>query len=151
MAAGLTVAAARLGELRAYFETALAARVEAQDGHRVEIDAALSARGATVGLIEMLDKAGPYGSGHPEPVFAFPNHRIAFADVVGKGHVRVSLTAPEGTALKAIAFRAAGTALGDGLIAARGRLLHVAGSLVVDTYRGRRDPNLRIVDAAVPD
>ena len=150
MAAGLTIQMTRLGELRAFLETHLREPVLAHDGHHLDIDAALSARGATVELIELLDQAGPYGAGHPEPMFAFPNHRIAYADVVGNGHVRMTLASADGGMLKAIAFRAAGTALGDGLIAARGRSLHVAGMLSVDSWQERRQPSLRVVDAAEP-
>jgi single-stranded-DNA-specific exonuclease len=150
MAAGLTVEMARLGELRAFLESTLKEPVQAHDGHRLEIDAALTARGATVDLIEMIEKAGPFGAGHPEPAFALPNHRIAYADVVGNGHVRMTLASPDGAMLKAMAFRAVGTPLGDGLIAARGRTLHVAGTLSVDQWQERRQPSLRVLDAAEP-
>ena len=150
MAAGLTIQMSRLGELRAFLEAHLREPVLAHDGHHLDIDAALSARGATVELIELLDQAGPYGAGHPEPVFVFPNHRIAYADVVGNGHVRLTLASADGAMLKAIAFRAAGSALGDGLIKARGQSLHVAGTLSVDTWQERRQPSLRVLDAAEP-
>jgi single-stranded-DNA-specific exonuclease len=150
MAAGLTVAANRLGELRAFLEGMLRTPVLALDGHHLDIDAAITARGATIDLIELLEKAGPYGAGHPEPVFALPSHRIAYADVVGNGHVRVTLASADGAMLKGIAFRAAGSPLGDALIAARGGLLHVAGTLSVDTWQERRQPSLRILDAATP-
>ena len=124
--------------------------VLALDGHHIDIDAAITARGATIDLIELLEKAGPYGAGHPEPVFALPSHRIAYADVVGNGHVRVTLASADGAMLKGIAFRAAGSPLGDALVAARGGLLHVAGTLSVDTWQERRQPSLRIIDAATP-
>ena len=150
MAAGLTVATSRLGELREFLEGMLRTPVLALDGHHIDIDAAITARGATIELIELLEKAGPYGAGHPEPVFALPNHRIAYADVVGNGHVRATLASADGAMLKAIAFRAAGSPLGDALLAARGRLLHVAGTLSVDTWQQRRQPSLRILDAAMP-
>lgn len=150
MAAGLTVAAGRLGELRAFLEGALRAPVLALDGHHLDIDAAITARGATIELIEMLEKAGPYGAGHPEPVFALPSHRIAYADVVGNGHVRVTLASADGAMLKGIAFRAAGSPLGDTLLAARGLLLHVAGTLSIDSWQQRRQPSLRILDVAMP-
>ena len=150
MAAGLTVQMTRLGELRAFLEAHLRQPVLAHDGHHIDIDAALSARGATVELIELLDQAGPYGAGHPEPVFVLPNHRIAYADVVGNGHVRLTLASADGAMLKGIAFRAVGTTLGDALLAARGRLLHVAGTLSVDSWQERRQPSLRVIDAAEP-
>jgi single-stranded-DNA-specific exonuclease len=152
MAAGLTVEVGRLGDLRAFLEETLAERVLAATGsHGLPIDAALTARGASIDLIEAVEKAGPFGAGHPEPVYAFPSHRIDYADTVGNGHVRLTLAANDGAAIKAVAFRGAGSPLGDALLAARGRNLHVAGSLSIDHYQGRRTPSLRVIDAAVPE
>jgi single-stranded-DNA-specific exonuclease len=152
MAAGLTVEQARLGDLRAFLEDALgpAARDarEADDG--IPIDAALTARGATPELIDLIARVGPYGAGHAEPIFAFPSHRIVYAGVVGSGHVRLSLASADGTTLKAIAFRAAETPLGRALLSARGRALHFAGMLSLDQWQGRRQPSLRVIDAAEP-
>ena len=109
MAAGLTIQMSRLGELRAFFETVLREPVLAHDGHHLDIDAALSARGASVELIESIEKAGPFGAGHPEPVFVFPNHRVAYADLVGNGHLRVTLASADGAMIKAMLFRAVNT------------------------------------------
>jgi single-stranded-DNA-specific exonuclease len=151
MAAGLTVAADRLGELRAFLEAKLAAPVAAADGHHIDVDAALSARGASLELIEMLDRAGPYGAGHPEPVFAFPNHRVTYIEPAGAAHLRLTLASADGATIRAMAFRAVGTPLGHGLLAARGTLIHVVGTLSVDTWQGRRQPSLRVLDAARPE
>ena len=151
MAAGLTIAQARLGDLRAFLEQRLAERVRAATGSRaLPIDAALTARGASLALIEAVEQAGPFGAGNPDPVYAFPSHRIDYADAVGNGHVRLTLAASDGATLKAIAFRAADAPLGKELLAARGRNLHVAGALSIDHYQGRRTANLRVIDAAVP-
>ena len=125
--------------------------MRAASGNRgLAIDAALSARGASIGLIEAAEKAGPFGAGHAEPVYAFPSHRVDYADTVGNGHVRLTLAANDGGTIKAIAFRGAGSPLGEALLAARGRALHIAGSLTIDHYQGRRTPNLRVIDAAEP-
>ena len=112
------------------------------------IDAALAATGATVDLIGLVEQAGPFGTGHPEPVFAFPMHRLGYVETIGNGHVRAALKSPDGTALKAMAFRAADTELGRALLDSRGQALHVAGTLSVDRWQGRTQPSLRIIDAA---
>ncbi len=152
MAAGVTLARERLAELRAFLEDRLAPQVLAAEADRdLEIDAALTQSGATSALVEDLDRAGPYGNGNPAPVFAFPAHRVAFADLVGNGHVRLSLASGAGGNLKAIAFRAAETPLGRALLAARGKPLHVAGTLSLDHYGGSARPQLRVIDAAEPD
>jgi single-stranded-DNA-specific exonuclease len=152
-AAGITLERARLGAFRVLLEERLADQVQAavEAERTLKIDAALSASGATASLVEELERAGPYGNGNPAPLFAFPAHRIAFADRAGNGHVRVSLGAAGGENLKAIAFRAAEAPLGQALLAARGKPLHVAGTLTLDHWGGTARPQLRILDAAAPD
>ncbi|SMP16111.1 exonuclease RecJ [Roseibium denhamense] len=151
MAAGLTVMRDKLDALERYFNETLKDDVEAATAHRdLKIDAALTATGATLDLMDQLEKAGPYGAGQPEPVFAFPAHRISFADVVGKGHVRATIAAGDGSALKAICFKAEDKPVGKMLLEGRGRTLHVAGSLSIDTWQGTPKVQLRILDIADP-
>ncbi|HWT30559.1 MAG TPA: DHHA1 domain-containing protein, partial [Propylenella sp.] len=152
MAAGITLERERLGALRAFLEARLAADVRAAAADTcLEIDGALSQAGATNVFIAELERAGPFGNGNPAPVFAFPAHRIAFADRAGSSHVRVELASAAGGSLKAIAFRAADQKLGQSLLAARGKVLHVAGTLCLDHWNGSARPQVRIVDAAEPD
>lgn len=149
MAAGLTVARAQLGALRAELERRLAADVaRARAEGTLAIDGALTARGASVELIETIARAGPFGAGNPDPVFAFPGHRISFVESFGAGHVRARIASPDGATLKATAFRCAEEPLGRALLAARGRPLHVAGTLELDTWQGETRPALRIRDVA---
>jgi single-stranded-DNA-specific exonuclease len=149
MAAGITVRQERIADLGMFFEQELgvAVRAAAAD-RRLVIDAALTARGATAELVDLLEKAGPYGAGHPEPVFALPAQRIGYVEVVGNGHVRASMMTGDGASLKAIAFRSADTPLGMKLLESRGLPLHVAGTLSADEWQGRRRPSLRILDVA---
>ena len=149
MAAGITVERDKLGALRAFFEEQAAADIfRLQDEEALSIDAALAAEGATLDLLDALEKAGPFGSGHVAPVFALPRHRIADARPVGTSHVRVELQSQSGGRVAAIAFRAVGTPLGEFLLAGRGRTVHVAGSLSGNYWNGNRTVQLRIVDAA---
>ena len=151
MAAGLTVEKSRLGDLRAFLNETLGEDVQSARGNNgLAVDAAMTARAATADMIDLVERAGPFGSGHPEPVFAFPAHRIAYAETVGNGHVRLSLSTGDGAKLKAIAFRAADAPLGRALLGARGRPLHFAGMLSIDHWRSQRQPSLRLIDAAEP-
>ncbi|MBN8995716.1 MAG: single-stranded-DNA-specific exonuclease RecJ [Rhizobiales bacterium] len=151
MAAGLTIAHDRLGDFRAYLEETLHAGVHAsREAEGLPVDAALSARGATVELIDLIERAGPFGAGHADPLVALPAHRIAYAEVVGNAHLRMALAGPDGTSLKAVLFRGADSELGRALAAARGEIRHIAGILSVDQWQGRRTPSLRVIDAAVP-
>ena len=49
------------------------------------IDGAVTARAVTPELAATLDRAGPFGSGNPEPVIALPSHQLVYADEVGPG------------------------------------------------------------------
>lgn len=152
MAAGITVERKRLGDLRAWFEEKAGEAVaEARRGETLKIDGALAADGATLELVATLEKAGPYGAGNPQPVFALPHHQVTDVRMVGKNHLRVSLKSRSGGRIQAIAFRAAETDLGRMLGENRGSALHVAGTLGANTWNGRTTPQLRIIDAAVPE
>lgn len=148
MAAGLTVEVDKLGALREFLEDKLAAQVAAASQRFLAIDGALTAGGATLELIELLEQAGPYGSGHPAPMFAFPAHRVVYADAAGSDHIRLTLASDDGRRIKAIAFRAMGTDLGELLLSERKMPLHIAARLTVDDWSGSRVPSLHIEDAA---
>ena len=151
MAAGVTLRPGQLGPFRAHMSEALKDSVGvARALTALKIDAALSARGATVEFVEDIERAGPFGSGNPQPVFAFPAHKAKFAQIVGAGgHVSFQLTADDGARLKAIAFRAATTPVGQALLGAgNDTRLHIAGTLGIDHYQGQASVQLRVTDAA---
>jgi single-stranded-DNA-specific exonuclease len=149
MAAGVTVAKGALAPFRAFLENALKDNVEvARRADSLLIDGAVTAAGANNELAATVARAGPYGAGNPEPVFAIPGHTLAFADEVGVGHIRARLRAPDGAMLNAIAFRAIGKPLGEALLKNRGQAIHVAGTLSVDRWQGAERVQLRLIDAA---
>jgi len=149
MAAGITVERARLGDLRAFFESHAAERV-AQIRHEesLQIDGALSADGVTQQLFDTLEQAGPFGSGHPAPIFALPRHRLLSAREVGNGHVRAEFASLTGARVQGMAFRAAQSDLGAFLFANQGKSVHVAGTLSANHWNGNRTIQLRMIDAA---
>jgi single-stranded-DNA-specific exonuclease len=151
MAAGLTVERGRFEAMRRFLDATLrlpAGTARAAAG--LELDGALTPQGASDELIDLLDKAGPYGQGNPQPRFAFPAHRVKYAKLVAESHVRCVLEAGDGSKLDAVAFRAAGQPLGELLLANGGMPIHVAGSLKRDTWGGREKIELMIDDAADP-
>lgn len=150
MAAGLTVSEDQLDALKAYLAEELAeAATSARAAASLEIDGALTPSAATDELVALLDRAGPYGQGNPQPRFVFPAHRIRFAKIVGDAHVRAVAEAGDGSRLDAIAFRAAGQPLGDLLLEANGGMpLHICGTLRRDTWGGRNRIELTIDDAS---
>ncbi|WP_425349535.1 single-stranded-DNA-specific exonuclease RecJ [Rhizobium multihospitium] len=149
MAAGLTVERSNLGKLRAFFTEKAEKQVPGLVANEtLKIDGALGASGATVELIDRLETAGPYGSGHPQPVFALPSHRLRDSRLVGQSHIKITLEAQDGGRVDGIAFRAAETPLGDLLMSSRGAQIHVAGTLGADHWQGSRRVQLRVTDVA---
>lgn len=152
MAAGVTLKKERLAEFRAYIEAALQDAVtDARHADELLIDGAVAARAVTTELAATLNRAGPFGSGNPEPVIALPSHELAFAEPVGQAHVRVRLKSGDGSTVNGISFRSLNQPLGNMLLSQRGQPIHVAGSLAVDRWQGAERVQLRVIDAATPD
>jgi len=149
MAAGFSLKRNRLG----VFGEFLAAHIGPQravisKASDLVIDALVSASGANHGLLDDLDRAGPYGAGHPEPTFVLSDMLVVYAGAVGTNHVRLRLVGRDGQGLGAIAFRAGGTPLGEALLRARSSRIHVAGKLKRDEYEGQSRVQLHVEDAA---
>ncbi|MGH6814268.1 MAG: single-stranded-DNA-specific exonuclease RecJ [Hyphomicrobiaceae bacterium] len=151
MAAGLTVRRDRFDEAIRFFDATLRTAAHgARAAAGLDFDGALTPAAATADLVALIERAGPYGQGNPQPRFAFPAHRVKFAKIAGQGHIRCALEAGDGSRLDAVAFRAGGQPLGDMLLATGGLPLHVAGTLRRDTWNGRDKIVLAIEDAADP-
>ncbi|KQP50368.1 single-stranded-DNA-specific exonuclease RecJ [Methylobacterium sp. Leaf106] len=151
MAAGATLPSHDPTPLRDFLAAALAAAVsEARAVEALLVDCTVNAGGATAEVVRLVQRAGPFGAGAPEPVFALPYHRLVDAGIVGNGHVRARFRSRDGQAIGAIAFRSAQGPLGQALLGGIGREFHVAGTLAIDTWRGGERVQLRVGDLATP-
>ncbi len=149
MAAGLTVARDSLPELTRFLDERIAPQLGAAPAMReLGIDAALAPAAATQELVDMIERAGPFGAGNALPRFALTGVRVSYAQPVGEGHVRCTLVGAERGRVEAIAFRANQTALGPALLDPARPVLHVAGALRIDRFGGRESVRLQIDDAA---
>ncbi len=149
MAAGFSLMSGQMDGFRRFVEDAFAgtgpALAAAADLH---LDAVTSAGGANIALAQEITQAGPFGAGNPEPLLGLADLRVAFADVVGGAHVKLRLAGGDGSLVDAIAFRAAGTPLGEGLLGSRGRTIHTAGRLRLNDWNGQTRVQLEVEDAA---
>ena len=150
MAAGFSLAQDQHEAFQAFLAEQFSGAGAALDAaSELAIDTLVSPSGATETLVRDIARAGPFGAGNPEPLFAVPDARVVFADIVGKDHVRLRLAGGDGARLDAIAFRSADTPLGQGLMAARGKTIHAAGRLKIDEWNGRVRVQLHVEDAAL--
>ena len=151
MAAGITVRREKLGALRHFFEAEAAQSVaKLRTEEALMIDGAVAAEGASIGLLEEVEQAGPFGAGNASPLFVLPRHRIVDTRVVGQNHLQLQVASPGGKRLKAIAFRAADSPLGAFLMRCGTEQVHLAGSLTANFWNGVKSVEFRVTDAAAP-
>ena len=86
----------------------------------VEIDTLVSVKAATRALVEDFTRLAPFGPGNPEPMFALSGVRAQHPMTMKGGHVGVTLTDESGARLRAVAWRAGDTALGQMLLSGGG-------------------------------
>src|SRR3984885_7834171 len=149
MAAGVTLRKGALAPLRAFLEATLGPDVAvARRANGLMIDGAVTAAGATIDMVTMLGRAGPFGSGNPEPIIALPAHTVSYAEEVGQAHMGGGLKSADGSTVNAIAFRAAGQKLGQALLQNRGRQVHAAGTFAIDRWQGQERVQFKLTDIA---
>ncbi len=149
MAAGVTLRADDIPRFQAHLSDALAAVVAAaRVTDALLIDGSLSAGGATAETARLIQRAGPFGQGAPEPLFALARHRIVDAGIVGAGHVRARLRSRDGQMVGAICFRAAERPLGQAILRGIGSEALAVVPVPFDRWRGAERAQLRIVDVA---
>ncbi len=149
MAAGFTLRPDQTEPFRRFLAEAFAAGTGvSEEAAALQVEAMIAPSGATTSLVRDIARAGPFGAGNPEPILAVPDAKVAFADLVGQGHVRMRLIGGDGARLDAIAFRVADTALGRSLLGARGQRIHAAGRLRADAWNGNERVQLHLEDAA---
>ncbi|GJL84929.1 MAG: single-stranded-DNA-specific exonuclease RecJ [Micavibrio sp.] len=151
MAGGFTVAPDKLSAFQEFLQTHIAKQAEDVSGNvETTIDAMMMVQGVQIDYIRLIqDHVGPFGQEHPEPLVALGNVRIQSADVVGSAHIRVMVSDWEGGGrLKAMAFRAVGTPLGDALLKQGRQPFHLLGHLKINSWQGRETPEMHIKDAA---
>ncbi len=150
MAAGFSLDHDRLDDFNAFLSERISKQIE-EEGivPTINIDGAVSVEGATMELVEVLQKLAPFGTGNAEPRFAFSNVRIAKSDVVGVNHVRCFLIGLDSKKqLAAIAFNCVDTELGRALLRHKGLPLHIVGRLRENIWQGRSSVQLLIDDVA---
>ena len=150
MAAGLTVAPGGIEALRSFLCERLVKDVEQAVGARaLLLDAAIAPGGVVGGLCDELDGGGPYGAGWPNPKIAAGPARLMRVGIVGNGHVRGIACGPDGKSFKWIAFRSAGTPLGEALLASSAdKTWWLAGSIKRDEWNGGNAAEMHLDDAA---
>jgi len=150
MAGGLTVEADKITELTQFLNELLSDEVaDARKKLSLKIDALVAPSAAGQAIIDKIEQVGPYGAGNPQPLFAFSDLRIAYAERVRGGHVRCAFEDGIGGRISGICFRADETGLDQILLDPNAPRVHIAGRLKADSWKGRSRIDLQLVDLAM--
>ena len=150
MAGGLTVEGNKIQDLTQFLNELLKDEVaEARKKLSLKIDALIAPSAADQSLINRIEDIGPYGAGNPQPLFAFSDLRIAYAERVRGGDVRCAFEDGIGGRISGICFRADETGLDQILLDPNAPRVHVAGRLKADSWKGRSRVDLQLVDLAI--
>jgi len=150
MAAGLSVASDQVEALRAFLQDRMLATYGPglPPPPALHLDADLDVQSLTVALGEALERLAPFGRGNAEPRFLLRNATLHKPRRIGDNHLDVWLADASGARVRAVAFRIADQPLGEALLSADGRSMHLAGRLKIDVWQGRKRAGFQIEDAA---
>jgi single-stranded-DNA-specific exonuclease len=83
---------------------------------------------------------GPFGTGHPEPVFCMKSQKLSSLRLVGANHLRFTITA-DSRLMNGIGF-----GFGNLVTAAKNNLMDLAFTLRLNSYMGQEKWELNLVD-----
>ena len=112
-----------------------------------ELEAVVSVAALTPEFADATERLAPFGAGNPEPKLMLANTALLRADIVGNGHIRCTFGSFAGDRVKAMAFNAADSEMGKALLAGRGQLFHLAGSVHTDKWMGNKQICFFVDDA----
>ena len=148
MAAGFTLKPARLDDFQNFLNDRVNIQIkEAGIVPTLRFDGSMTTAGASLETAEQLEELAPFGSGNAEPRFVIPSAQIVYAERVGEDHVRCTLESAGRGHLSGISFRSTDRPLGQAILSAKGRPMHVAGRLRINNWRGQNSAQLLIDDA----
>lgn len=153
MAGGFTLPADKIEAFSAFIQDHVTRQIKGEmPAVTYDIEGILTVRGAlNVDNVKLLqDHVGPFGAAFEEPLFMLQNVRIHSADTVGEAHIRLLISDREGgPRIKAMAFRAVGTPLGEAFIKQSHETFDIIGQLKINSWQGRESVELHIRDAMI--
>lgn len=152
MAGGFTLDPACFPAFREFMIEHIKKQLEHIDlTQEIQIDGIASIQAAEPGMIRIVTRhVGPFGVGHPEPVFALANVRLHMVDVLKDKHIRAHVSDWEGgKRIKTMLFNGVGTPLGDAMLKRHNQPFHLAGQFQINSWQGRESVEFHISDGAL--
>lgn len=150
MAAGFTIEEDKIPALEAFFNERFSNELSKLSAMAVlQLDGFLSIPSLTLELLETLEKAGPFGAGNPTPRFALMGCYVMRADILAGNHIRAIIGTKGSNGIKAMAFNAVNSEMGQLLLNSKGASLHIAGHAKINRWQGKESVEFMIDDVAV--
>ena len=112
-------------------------------------DAKISPSALNESFFSEINSLSPFGSGNPEPKFVVENLELLKSSVVADKHIRSLLSAPDGSAVKSIAFNAIKTNLETYLLSKNRKKFNILGKLSLNEWKGQKKVEFIIDDISV--
>lgn len=110
----------------------------------LEIDLDVLGSALTSQLVDLIERAGPYGASAKKPLLRVREARVEFHREIGKGHLKCTLN--DGSAkFGAVSWKSVDTPLGE--ILHKGRIIDLVGHVSLNSWQGRESIQFEIVDA----
>lgn len=154
MAAGFTVSADKMQELKVFLNSEFRKSLAGSDIHLHEQYALdLTSSAATLELVSEINIMEPFGNGNPAPIFRFSNVYVLKADIIASKHIRImfapSRDSHSSKPLAAIAFNVVGTELENVLLSRKAHSLSVFGTLKINSWQDRETVQLQLKDIII--
>ena len=148
-AAGLTIEASRIRELRTRVNDYADQRLQPDDLRpRLWIDGALTFRSITAQVVAELTALAPFGAGNPNPMFRTSGVEVVDGPrLLKERHLKMSFR-QEGRVMRGIAWRAAER---EQFVASHRTAIDLAFSVEQDTWNGERYLQLSVADFRAPE
>lgn len=151
MAAGFTGLKENIPAIKAFLHnrfTEELSKLKGKDNRSFE--GYLSSNAVNLELAKQIEKIGPFGPSNHEPKFVLKNVYLSRTNVFADSHINCFIGCNETKSLngllKANAFRAIGTDMGDALLSSVGKTIDLIGYIKINRWKGRETPEFSIED-----
>ena len=150
MAAGFSLQQDKLPDFISFLTKNIKAEQILENIPSLDISGVFNLSGITLDFAKSLQLLAPFGEGNPEPLFVIQHVRIPYCKLLKNGHISCSLVNEDGRTMKAVAFRAADTELGQQMLNSHGNhFFDVAVTVQATMWRAVEQVQIHIVDMRV--
>lgn len=150
MAGGITLERARVQEFTDFMNAEIDKSDYAEIGVISKVDSTIRIEQATTGLVDAAQSLAPFGMGNPTPRFVVSGIVLADVRILKEKHIKCIFEDPEmreaGKRLEGLIWNTVGTAFGDALLNARGKIVDALGALEINEWNGRRRVQIKLDD-----